>query len=76
MKDKDFLRIEQIEEMLRPYRKIVELQPPSSGWVRAIKEALGMTNQQLANRVGVKASQSVEDMQGYEIRNDQAADVA
>ena len=68
MKDKDFLRIDQVEEMLKPYRKLVILQPPSRGWVRAIKEALGMTNKQLANRVGVKAPQSVEDMQGYEMR--------
>ena len=67
MKDKDFLRIEQVEEMLQPYRKLAVLQPPSRGWARAIKEALGMTNKQLANRVGVKAPQSVEDMQEYEM---------
>lgn len=67
MKDKDYLRIEQIEDMLRPYRKLVELQPPRGGWVRAVKEALGMTNSQLARRIGVKASQSVEDMQEYEV---------
>lgn len=67
MKDKDLLRIEQIEEALRPYRRLLDLQPPRGGWVRAIKEALGMTNKQLAKRVGVKAPQSVEDMQEYEV---------
>jgi len=67
MKDKDFLRIEQIEGAVRPYRKLIELQPPRGGWVRAIKESLGMTNKQLAKRIGVKASQSVEDMQEYEV---------
>lgn len=67
MKDKDLLRIEQLEETLRPYRKLVGLQPPRRGWVRAIKEALGMTSQQLATRVGVTAPQTVEDMQEYEV---------
>lgn len=67
MKDKDFLRLEQVEEALKPYRKLLDLQPPSRGWARAIKEALGMTNKQLAKRVGVEASQSVEDMQEYEM---------
>ena len=67
MKDKDLLRIEQLEDALRPYRKLVGLQPPRRGWVRAIKEALGMTSQQLATRVGVTAPQTVEDMQEYEV---------
>lgn len=56
-----------MEDVLRPYRRLLDLPPPRSGWVRAIKEALGMTNKQLAKRVGVKAPQSVEDMQEYEV---------
>lgn len=28
--------------------------PPAKGWIRAIREALGMTAEQLAKRVGVK----------------------
>ena len=28
--------------------------PPVKGWIRAIREALGMTAEQLANRLGVK----------------------
>jgi predicted DNA-binding mobile mystery protein A len=67
MKDKDSLRLEQIEETLRPYRRLLDLQLPRRGWVHAIKEALGMSNRQLAGRVGVKASQTVEDMQEYEV---------
>lgn len=66
MKDKDLLRIEQLEESLRPYRKLLDLQSPGRGWVRSIREALGMTSKQLAARVGVKAPQTVEDMQEYE----------
>ena len=67
MKDKDLLRLEQLEKVLKPYRSLLALQTPRRGWVRAIREALGMTNKQLATRVGVRASQSVEDMQGYEV---------
>jgi predicted DNA-binding mobile mystery protein A len=67
MKDKDLLRLEQLEENLRPYRRLLDLQSPRRGWVRAIKEALGMTSKQLATRVGVKAPQTVEDMQEYEV---------
>lgn len=68
MKDKDFLRISQLEETLRPYRKLVELVPPRGGWIRAIREALGMSSRQLAKRLGIAASQSVDDMQEYEVR--------
>jgi predicted DNA-binding mobile mystery protein A len=67
MKDKDLLRLEQLEEVLKPYRKLADLAVPKRGWVHAVKEALGMSNRQLAKRVGVKASQSVEDMQEYEV---------
>lgn len=33
---------------------IVRLDAPVRGWTRAIREALGMTTKQLANRLGVK----------------------
>jgi predicted DNA-binding mobile mystery protein A len=67
MKDKDFLKLEQLESLLRPYQRLIGLKPPRLGWVRAIRETLGMTNIQLAKRIGVTASQSVEDMQEYEV---------
>jgi predicted DNA-binding mobile mystery protein A len=67
MKEKDILKIEQLEQMLRPVRKLQELQRPRLGWVRAIREALGMSSPQLARRVGIKAAQSVEDMQKDEV---------
>lgn len=67
MKDKDLLRIAQLEETLGPYRKLVNVPAPKRGWVYAIREALGMSSRQLAKRAGVKASQSIEDMQNDEI---------
>jgi len=66
MKDKDLLRIRQLEETLRPFRGLSNVSPPRRGWIRAIQEALGITNVQLAKRLGVRP-QTIEDMQGYEV---------
>lgn len=68
MKTTDDLRIQQTEETVQPFRVLVDSRPPRGGWVRAIREALGMTNVQLAKRLRIKAPQSVEDMQEYEVR--------
>jgi len=65
MKDKDILRLEQLEESIAPFRAVAKSQLPTGGWVRAIREALGMTNVQLAKKLG-KVPQTIEDMQEYE----------
>ncbi len=67
MNEKDILKIEQLEEVLRPARKLLEVQRPRLGWIRAIREALGMSSPQLARRMGIRAAQSVEDMQKDEL---------
>lgn len=67
MKDKDLLRLKQLEETLAPYRTLVNVLLPRRGWVHAIREALGMSSAQLAKRIQVRAPQSVEDMQEYEV---------
>lgn len=41
--------------------------PPKSGWIKAIRTALGMTGQQFANRLGV-AWQSMDDLEKSEAR--------
>jgi predicted DNA-binding mobile mystery protein A len=63
MKEKDFLRIEQLERELGPYRPLTDLKRPDLGWIRVIREALGMSSPQLARRLRMKAAQSVEDIQ-------------
>src|SRR5579872_6350750 len=63
MRDKDLLRLEQLDRALVPYRNLIGLARPKLGWVRAIREALGMSSPQLAKRLRIKAAQSVEDMQ-------------
>jgi predicted DNA-binding mobile mystery protein A len=66
MRDIDLLRIQQLEESVKPFRKILDVGPPVGGWIRAIRETLGMTNVQLARRLRRKAPQSVEDLQNSE----------
>ena len=66
MKDKDLLRLHQLEETLKPFRNVARTPTPTGGWIRAIREALGMTNVQLARRLG-KASQTIEDIQKSEV---------
>jgi predicted DNA-binding mobile mystery protein A len=52
----DQLARRQLERRLAPLRKAYELTRPPRGWVRAIREALGMTATQLGRRAGVSQS--------------------
>ena len=49
----EHLRIRQVDSALEPFREIRKLTQPDSGWVRAIRESLGMSLRQLAERMGV-----------------------
>ena len=46
----------QLDERLRPFHVLRSEPPPSGGWLRTIREALGMTARQLARRTGVNSS--------------------
>lgn len=50
--DQRALARKNIEKRLSPLRLMVT-QRPQRGWIRAIREALGMTTEQLATRIGV-----------------------
>lgn len=65
MKRHKSLPIQQLEDRLQPYRTALETPRPPGGWVRAIREALGMTQRQLAERVGRKP-QTILDLQARE----------
>lgn len=67
MKERDLLRLEQLDRALAPYRDLVSIPRPRLGWVRAIREALKMSSPQLAKRLRIKSAQSVEDMQKNEV---------
>src|SRR3954447_21113055 len=55
-----------LERRLAPLRRNVDLTRPSRGWVRAIRDSLGMTTRQLAERLG-KAQSTVVDLEKGEV---------
>jgi len=65
MKHKNFLILDQVDEALRPLRRLTHTQLPSRGWIRTIREALGMTRVQLAKRINVRP-QTLADLEAYE----------
>ena len=48
------LKIAQLDELLAPFRPAASIARPASGWIRAVREALGMSADQLAKRVGLR----------------------
>jgi len=44
---------QQLDSTLSDYAVIKKIPPPVKGWIRAIREALGMTGKQLATRLNV-----------------------
>ncbi len=48
----DELRVRQLDEALVPFQELRSRPGPRAGWLRTIREALGMTARQLAARTG------------------------
>ena len=46
------LRLRQVDEKLKPWRDMLPGEP-KTGWIRAIRDALGMSSSQLAKRMGI-----------------------
>ncbi len=44
---------EQLDSKLKAFESIKTVLPPAKGWIRAIRDVLGMSGQQLANRLNV-----------------------
>lgn len=57
MNKKKLIR-EQLDTSLQRFSPLLDVAVPSKGWIRAIRDALGMTARQLAERLGV-SQQSV-----------------
>ncbi len=55
----------QLADALKSYPSPQNAVPPRSGWVRAIREALGMTQAQLGARLNI-SRQSVQDLEQAE----------
>lgn len=56
---------QKLDERLRPLKPTDRFQVPPRGWVRAIREALGMTGRQFARRLNV-SPQSVDALEKSE----------
>lgn len=50
------LSVPVLDEALEPYRKAAETPRPPGGWAKAIRQALGMTKDQLSRRIGLTPS--------------------
>ena len=42
---------EQLDATLRRFEPLKSIAPPNKGWIRAIRDVIGMTGEQLANRL-------------------------
>lgn len=62
------LPIEHLDKTLAPWRKLARSHP-HKGWLRAIRQALGMTTRQCATAVGVSQA-AVVDAERNEARGD------
>jgi len=60
--NKQKLILEQIDNKIVQLKKIEDLAMPSSGWIYAIRQALGMTLRQLGNKMGI-TPQSVKEIE-------------
>lgn len=55
MSSRKRLILEQMSDNVNRYSRLKDSQPPLKGWIRAIREALGMSGVQFAKRLGVSA---------------------
>jgi predicted DNA-binding mobile mystery protein A len=58
MKRKTRLIREQLEKTLQKFEPLREVSPPVKGWIRAIRDALGMNGRQFADRLGEHRSRT------------------
>ena len=52
--------IRQLDRRFRAFREVAGQPRPPKGWVRAIRDALGMTSAQFARRLGIAQPSAVE----------------
>lgn len=54
------LRLRQVDERLAPWLALKSVVPPRGGWIRAVRQAIGMGITQLARRLGTKPPTALE----------------
>jgi DNA-binding transcriptional regulator YiaG len=63
--DKKKIQLEQLESRIKLFSPTRQLPNPPTGWVKAIRLGLGMSLQQLANKLGM-TKQSVQEIETRE----------
>jgi len=59
------MQVKHIDERLALWRKVAHSVPPQRGWIRTIRESLGMTQSQLAARLKI-TQQALNDLEKSE----------
>jgi len=62
---KNILPLAHLESKMKVYTPIVNVAPPPTGWIKAVRLALGMSLQQLAIRLSI-TKQSVQEIEQRE----------
>ncbi len=63
--DKHVLRIQQLNNKMLAYKDLKKVAPPPTGWIKAIRTTIGMSMEQLAQRLSI-TKQSVQQMEARE----------
>ncbi len=62
---KQLLKIQQLDEKIKAFDRSKNVSPPSNGWVKAIRNAIGMSMLQLGDRMSI-TKQSIQDIEKRE----------
>lgn len=62
---KKSLQIQQLNDKMLAYSSLQKIAPPPTGWIKAVRTAIGMSLQQLSNRLSI-TRQSVQEMEQRE----------
>lgn len=63
--DNHVLRIQQLNNKMLAYKDLKKVAPPPTGWIKAIRTTIGMSMEQLAQRLSI-TKQSVQQMETRE----------
>ena len=62
---KQLLQVQQLDDKIKAYDGLKNVSPPSNGWVKVIRNAIGMSMLQLGNRMSI-TKQSIQDIERRE----------
>jgi predicted DNA-binding mobile mystery protein A len=58
--NKQRLLIDQMDSKLRPFLSLWQVVPPPTGWIKAIRTTLGISLQQMGNKLGISKQSASE----------------